>query len=322
MVLLKWIVLLITFGIGGAGGVAAQGYPNKPIRMVVPFPPGGGADVVARILSQKFSESLGQQAVVDNRSGAAGNIGAEIVATSAADGYTLLFTNNTIVINAGLPGKQLFDVVKDFAPVALSAVTAVVLGVHPSVKANSVEELIALAKAEPGKLSYSSCGNGTALHLAGEMLKQLAQIDMLHVPYRGCAPALADTLGGQVPVMFSTISNVAPHHNAGKLRILALASARRSDAYPRIPTIAEAGIAGYDADVWSGILAPARTPKEVVARLNAEANRIVGLSDVQERFRSQFYEPRTGTPEQFGTQIRSDVIKWSKLIKEAGIQGD
>lgn len=174
MELLKRTVLMIILAIGGTGGVAAQGYPGKPIRMVVPFPPGGGADVVARILSQKLSESLGQQAVVDNRSSAAGNIGTDIVATSAPDGYTLLFTNNTIVINAGLPGKLPFDVVKDFAPVALSAVTAVVLGVHPSVKANSVEELIALAKAEPRKLSYSSCGNGTALHLAGELLKQLA----------------------------------------------------------------------------------------------------------------------------------------------------
>jgi tripartite-type tricarboxylate transporter receptor subunit TctC len=322
MKLIKWIVLLIAFGIATAGGVAAQGYPNKPIRMVVPFPPGGGSDVVARILSQKLSESLGQQVVVDNRSGAAGNIGADIVAKSAPDGYTLLSTNHSIVISAGLPGKLPFDVVNDFAPVALNAVTAVVLGVHPSVNANSVEELIALAKAEPGKLSYSSCGNGTSSHVAGEMLKQLAQIDMVHVPYRGCAPALADTLGGQVPVMFNTISNAAPHLKGGKLRILALASAKRSEAYPKMPTIAEAGFAGYDAEVWSGVLAPARTPKEVVARLNAEANRIVGLPDVQEKFRSQFWDPRTGTPEQFGAQIRSDVTRWSKVIKDAGIHGD
>ena len=322
MKLIKWTVLLLAVGIATAGGVVAQGYPSKPVRMVVPFPPGGGADVVARILSQKLSESLGQQVVVDNRTGAAGNIGADIVAKSAPDGYTLLCTNHSIVLTAGLPGKLPFDVANDFSPVALLAVTAVVLGVHPSVNANSVEELIALAKAEPGKLSYSSCGNGTSSHVAGEMLKQLARINMLHVPYRGCAPALADTLGGQVPVMFNTISNAVPHDKAGKLRILALASGRRWEAYPKIPTVAESGIAGYDADVWSGVLAPARMPKEVVARLNGEANRIVGLSDVQERLRSQFWDPRTGTPEQFGALIRSDLTKWSKLIKDADIHGD
>jgi tripartite-type tricarboxylate transporter receptor subunit TctC len=319
MKLARWVTVLISLGVAAAGGAAAQAYPNKPIRMIVPFSAGGGSDAVARILSQKLSESLGQPVIVDNRTGAGGNVGADFVAKAAPDGYTLLMANVALGINAGMPEKLPFDVVKDFAPVALAATSAMVVGVHPSVNANSIKELIALAKAQPGKLSYSSCGNGTLQHLGGELLKYVAKVNMVHVPYRGCAPAVMDTLSGLVPVTFNTMSTLLPFEKSGKLRILAVGSATRSDAYPKIPTIAEAGFTNYDADLWLGIVAPAGTPKDVIDRLNTHVNRIVALPEIQEKYRAQFFEPRTGTPEQFALLIRSEVSKWTKLVKDAGI---
>ena len=302
--------------------VWSQAYPSKPVKLISPFPPGGGSDVVARILSPRLIEGMGQQFVVENRTGAAGNVGAEFVAKSPADGYTLLVANNTVVTNPAL-AKTPFDTVNDFAPVALIGSTAVALAVHPAFPARSVEDLARLARENPGKYSYSSCGNGTAMHLAGELFKLIAKVDIVHVAYRGCGPAIADGIGGQVPILFNTITNTAPQARGGKLRVLALASPTRSPVDKAIPVLAEsAGFEGFDADIWFGILAPAHTPREVVLKLNAEINRALASPEVQERLAAQLFAIQTGTPEQFGELIRRDLERWSKLVKDANIKGD
>lgn len=300
----------------------SQAWPARPVRLVSQFPPGGGTDLIARLLAPKLTEAWGQQVIVENRPGAAGNLAAEHVAKSPPDGYTVLVANNTISINASLYQKLSYDLVKDLMPVAVVASTPVALAVHPSLPAKSVKELVALAKANPGKLAYSSCGNGTAMHLAGELLKQLSKIDMIHVPYKGCGPAIVDGIAGHVPVLFNTITNTVPQANAGKLRILALASSTRSPVDARLPTIAEAGFKGFDADIWFGFFVPAGTPRSLVTRMSADVNRIVELADVRERMRSMLFDQRTGTPEQFADLIKSDLAKWGKLIRETGIKAE
>lgn len=299
-----------------------QAFPNHPVKLISPFPPGGGSDVVARILAPKLLEATGQQFVVENRTGAAGNVGADYVAKSPPDGYTLLVANNTVVTNPAV-AKSPFDVVKDFTPVALIGSTAVALAVHPAFPAKNVDELVKLARENPGKYSYSSCGNGTAMHLAGELFKQLAKVDIVHIAYRGCGPAIVDGVGGQVPILFNTITNTAPQAKGGKLRILALASPTRSPVDKALPVIAEsAGFEGFDADIWFGILAPAGTPPEAVQKLNAEIGRALGSQDVQDRLAAQLFAIQTATPAAFGDLIKRDLARWSKLVKEAGIKGD
>ena len=298
---------------------SGQAYPAKPVRLITQFPPGGGTDIVARLLSPKLAEALGQQFVVENRVGAAGNIGADFVAKSAPDGYTILVGNNTIVTNPAVQ-KTPFDVVKDFAPIAVVGSTPVALAVHPSLPAKSIQELIALAQKERGNLTYSSCGTGTAMHLAAELFKREAKISMIHVPYKGCGPAVADGIAGQVPILFNTITNTYPQAQGGRLRILALASSTRSPVDANLPTIAEAGFGGFDADIWFGFLAPAGTPKEIIGRLNAELNRIIQLPDIQEKMKVQLFSTRTSTPEQFAQIIQSDLAKWSKLVKDVKLQ--
>ena len=299
-----------------------QAFPNHPVKLISPFPPGGGSDVVARILAPKLLEATGQQFVVENRTGAAGNVGADYVAKSPPDGYTLLVANNTVVTNPAV-AKSPFDVVKDFTPVALIGSTAVALAVHPAFPAKSVDELVKLARENPGKYSYSSCGNGTAMHLAGELFKQLAKVDIVHIAYRGCGPAIVDGVGGQVPILFNTITNTAPQAKGGKLRILALASPTRSPVDKALPVIAEsAGFEGFDADIWFGILAPAGTPPDVVQKLNAEIGRALGSQEVQDRLAAQLFAIQTATPAAFGDLIKRDLARWSKLVKEAGIKGD
>ncbi|MBI3374806.1 MAG: tripartite tricarboxylate transporter substrate binding protein [Betaproteobacteria bacterium] len=302
--------------------VRSQGYPAKPVKLISPFPAGGGSDVVARILSPKLAEASGQQFLVENRTGAAGNVGADFVAKSPADGYTLLVANNTVVTNPAL-AKTPFDVVNDFAPVALVGSTAVALAVHPDFPAKSVIDLVKLARESPGKFSYSSCGNGTAMHLAGELFKVVARVDIVHIAYRGCGPAIVDGVGGQVPILFNTITNTAPQARGGKLRVLALASPTRSPVDTAIPVISEsAGFEGFDADIWFGILSPAGTPREVVLKLNADINRVLASADVRERLAVQLFAIQTGTPEKFGELIRRDLDRWSKLVKDANIKGD
>lgn len=297
----------------------AQGYPSKPVRMVVPFPPGGTTDILARAVGQKLSEAWNQQVIIDNRPGAGGNIGTDIVAKAPADGYTLLMgTVGTQAINASLYAKLPYDPVKDFAPVTLVASVPNVLVVNATIPAKSVKELIALAKAKPGQLTFASSGNGTSIHLSGELFKTMTGTFMLHIPYKGSAPALTDLMGGQTNMMFDNLPSSMPHIKSGMLRALAVTSAKRSPALPDVPTIAEAGVPGYEASSWFGVLAPAGTPKEIVARLNADIVKVLAAPDIKERLSAQGADPVGNTPEQFAAYIRTEQIKWAKVVKDSG----
>ena len=290
------------------------------MRLVSQFPPGGGTDLIARLLAPRLTEAWGQQVIVENRAGAAGNVAAEFVAKSPPDGHIVLAANNTIVINASLYQKLSYDLVRDLAPVAVVGSTPVALAVHPSLPVRSVKELVALARAHRGKLTYSSCGNGTAMHLAGELLKQLSKIEMIHVPYKGCGPAIAEGIAGQVPVLFNTLTNTMPQAQGGRLRIIALASSTRSPVDDKIPTIAEGGFKDYDADIWFGFFVPAGTPRTVVTKLNADLNRVLEQAAIKERMRAMLFDQRTSTPEQFADLIKADLAKWGKLIRDSNIQ--
>jgi tripartite-type tricarboxylate transporter receptor subunit TctC len=318
MMRLVGAIVLTTFALSAA----AQTWPARPVRLISQFPPGGGTDLIARNLIPKLAEVFGQQFILEHRPGAAGNIAADFVAKSPADGYVILIANNTLVIQAAMPQKLTFDVIKDFAPIAVVASTPVALAVHPSMPVKSVKDLIALAKAQPGKIAYSSCGTGTAMHLAGELFKQLAKIDMTHVPYKGCGPAIVDGIAGYLPVLFNTITNTTPQAKGGRLRVVALASATRSPVDKNLPTIAEAGLTGFDADIWFGFMAPNGTPRDIIMRMNSELNRIVKLPDIVERLSGQLFDIRTGTPEAFSELIRSDIAKWSKVVRDANIKPD
>lgn len=298
----------------------AQNWPAKPVRLISQFPPGGGTDLIARNLIPKLSEAFGQNFILEHKPGAAGNIAADHVAKSAADGYTILIANNTLVIQAALPQTLSFDVLRDFTPVAIVASTPVALAVHPSQPVKSVQDLITLARAQPGKLPYSSCGTGTAMHLAGELFKQLAKIDMTHIPYKGCGPAIVDGISGQVPILFNTITNTNPQAKGGRLRIVAIASATRSPVDRNLPTIAEAGLSGFDADIWFGFMGPANLPRDIAVRLNSELNRIVKLPDVSARLGEQLFDVRTGSPEEFGALVRTDIAKWTKVVRDGNIK--
>ena len=302
---------------------AADAYPAKPVRFVVAFPPGGGTDIIARAIAQKLAERIAQQVVVDNRPGAGGNIGTDIVAKSAPDGYTMLMGSaGPLAINASLFGKMPFDPIKDLAPVTLAASTPNVLVVHPSLRAATVKELIALAKARPGEINFASSGHGTPAHLAGELFNSMAGVKMVHVPYKGAAPALADLLGGQVQLMFSTMPPALPHVKDGKLRALAVTSAKRSPAAPDIPTLDEIALPGFEANTWHGVVVPAGTPATIVARLNREIVAILHLPDVVERFSSQGAEALGSTPEEFAAYIKSETLKWAKVVRDSGAKAE
>ena len=301
----------------------AQGpFPNRPIRLVVTFPPGGGTDTLARILGAQLGDVWREQVVIDNRPGASGNIGAEIVARSAPDGYTLLMVNSTFAMNAGLYSKLKFDSVQDFTAIARVASTSGIVAVHPSAALASIKELIAVARQKPGKIAYSSCGSGTPQHLSGELLKFMANIDLIHVPYKGCAPALADGLAGQVPVIFNTVPNVLPHAQAGRLRALAVTSAKRFALEPDLPTVAEAGLQGYDVDQWFAVLGPSGIAQPIVETLNREIVRIVAAPALREKLMAQYFVPAPSTAEQMAAIVRQDIARWTKLIKQVGIRVD
>jgi tripartite-type tricarboxylate transporter receptor subunit TctC len=297
----------------------AQEYPTKPIRIIV----AGGPDNAARIIGQKLTDAWGQQVVVDNRAGAGGQIGADLVAKGQPDGYLLLMFTTTHTINATLqPG--LYDLLKDFAPVILYSCTPEILVVHPSVPAHSVNELIALAKAKPGQINYASAGNGTPLHLAGEMFKYMAQINIVHVPYKGAAPAIIDLMGGQVQMMFQIAPGVLPQIRAGKVRALAVTPLRRSPLAPELPTMDESGLPGFDITACNGLLAPAKTPRPIVEKLNAQVSQDLKQPDVIRRITDAGYEPieSGNSPEQVGDFLRREVAKWAKLIRETGAKAD
>ena len=299
----------------------AQAWPSKPIRYIVPFPPGAFNDTLGRTIAAELSKTLGQPMLVDNRPGGNSVIGTEIAAKSPPDGYTLF--------GAALPfsaiqslHKVSFDVTKDFAPITLAGFSANLLVATPSFPANSVAELIAYAKANPGKVNYGSSGNGTSVHLAMELFKSMTGTYMLHIPYKGSAPVVADLIAGQVDVMFDNMPNVIGQVRAGKMKALAVTTAQRSPQAPEIPTVAEAGVPGYEQTAWFGVLAPAGTPREIIGRFNSEIVRLLNSADVRERFARQGVEVRTSTPEQFSTFLNSEVARWGKVIRDAGIKSD
>lgn len=304
-------------------GASAQSYPNRPIRLVVPFPAGGTTDILARAVSQKLTEALGQAVVVDNRAGAGGNIGSDLVAKSAPDGYTLLMgTVGTHAINPSLYSKMPYDHVKDFVPVVLVAGVPNVLVVNPALPVQSVADLIKLAKDKPGTINFASSGSGTSIHLSGELFKTMAGVDMTHVPYKGSSPALTDLIGGQVQVMFDNLPSSLPQIKGGKLRAIAVTSMARAPALPGVPTINESGLPGFEASSWFGILAPAGTPAPVVARINAEVNKWLQSPDAREKLLAQGAEAAGGSPEQFGGYMRSETEKWAKVVKASGAKVD
>jgi tripartite-type tricarboxylate transporter receptor subunit TctC len=310
------------FLIAVASGVHAQTYPSKPIRWIVPFPPGGSTDLLARIVGQKLTESWGQQVVVENRGGAGGTLGAGEAARAPADGYTLLMGAIHHTIATSVYPKLPYDFQKDLAPITVVAIVPNVLVVNPSVPANSVKELIAYAKANPGKLTYGSAGTGTAHHLIGEQFNAQAGVNIVHVPYKGSAPAVADLIGGQVSIMYDTVASCLPHVKAGKLRPLAVATAKRASALPDVPTIAEAALPGFEVTTWFGALAPAKTPQEIVIKLNAEIVKILNMPDVKKRLAEAGAEPVGNTPEEMAAQIKRETEEFGKIVKQAKITPD
>ena len=304
----------------GCVGASAQGYPGKPIRFVVPYPPGGSVDIAARGVGQKLTEAWGQAVVIDNRAGAGGNIGADFVAKSPADGYTLLMgAVATHAINPTLYGKLPYDPVKDFTPVALVVQVPNILVLNPAVPAKSVRELIELARARPGSLNFASGSTGSTGHLAGELFNTMAGVKMVHIPYKGAAPATADLLSGQVQLMFDNLANALPNVKAGRLRALAVTTLARSPAVPDLPTIAESGLPGFDLTTWFGVMVPAGTPPDIVVRLNAEIVRALNAKDMRERLRQMGAEPPVNnTPENFTAFIRAEAAKYAKVVKDSG----
>ena len=303
------------------GIAAAQDYPSKPIRLIVPSTPGGSVDTLARTIGSKLAEKWNQQVVVDNRSGAGGAIAGDLTAKAQPDGYTLMIgTVASLATNVSLQKKLPYDPIRDFAPVTLVATQNLMLLIHPSVPAKSVRELTALAKRQPGALSFASAGNGTGGHLSGELYRILADIDMLHVPYKGVAPALIDVVSGQVTMTFASIISGTPQMNAGKLRALAVTGARRSPAVPGLPTMMEAGVKDYESATWYGIVAPAGTPQEILTRLNTEIVAILNNPQVHDRLSKQGADPVGNTAKEFGQHIQREIEKWRKVIRGAGIK--
>ena len=308
-------------------GSLAQAYPAKPARLIIAAAPGGTTDVLGRLLGMRLSDRLGQPFLVENRGGGGGSLAADAVSKAPADGYTLLMTNDQLVVQAsavssGSSAKLTYDPLKDFAPIGIMGRGPVVLGVHPSVPANSVTELVALARAQRGKLSFASCGNGTVLHLAGELLNLAAGIDLAHIAYKGCSPAMLDAVSGQVPIFFTVLGNAAAFEKSGKVRLLGVASQQRLANYPNLPTIAEAGFSGYNAFPWFGMLAPSGAPRDIIAKLAAEVATTMAAPEVIERLRSMSLEPVTAGPEAFAEIMREDLARWSRVVRDAKIRID
>ena len=315
--MLKQLVLAVLFISNAA---LAQTYPSKPIRVVVPFPPGGGTDIVARTVTPKMAEILGQPFIIDNRAGAGGNIGTEQVAKSPADGYTLLVASASSAINTTLVPNLSWELSRDFAPVILMVVNNHLLAAHPSVPANNVAELLALARSKPGSITYASYGPGSSAHLTAELFKLMAHVDLLHVPYKGAAPAVNDLLGGQVNIIFADVAALLPHIKSGKLKALGIGSTRRFEGLPDVPTIAESGVPGFEAGGFLGLVAPAGTPAAVINALNAAGQKSLAMPDVRERLLSLASPPVGGTPGEFGQYMKREIDKWARVIRAANIK--
>jgi len=304
----------------GSLPAAAQNFPTKPITIVVPASPGGAIDLLARLIGQKFTESWGQAVVIDNRAGATGIIGTDLVAKAAPDGHMLALVASSHAINPSMVKKLPFDTIKSFEPVVLTHVVPLMLVVSPSVPAKTVSELVAYGKAHPGQLSFASSGSGGAPHFSGELFKTMAGLDMVHVPYKGSTLAHPDLLSGRVSMMFDTVAAINNQVKAGNVRALAVTTSKRASIAPNVPTMAEAGMTGYETSTWGGLLAPAGTPKAVVAKLNAEVNRILTLTDVRQKLQDAGIEPGGGSSQQFSEFIVREMGKWGKVAKDAGIQ--
>ena len=315
LILVPTLFLLNTAAFG-------QAYPNRPIRLIVSYPPGGGTDVTARQIVPALSERLGRQIVIDNRSGAGSTLGTNIVAKATPDGYTLLMSDTTFGIVPGLYPKLPYDALRDFSPITQITSVPGALVVHPSVPANSVKELVALAKAKPNALNFGSGGVGTPVHMAGELLKLQAHIEMVHIPYKGAGAAFVDLLGGRFQLMFPTLQSVVPHVKSGRVRLLAMTTEKRSPAFPDVPTMEEAGVRGVVSVAWFGIHAPAGTLKPIISRLHDEAIKVVREPAIRDRFLADGAEPIGSTPEQFSRFVANEIAKWTKVVKEAGIKAE
>jgi len=303
-----------------AGACTAQNYPSRYIRMIVPYVPGGGTDTLTRTIAPRLGETLGQQIIIDNRVGGSSAVGTEIAAKAPPDGYTLLMVDTSFTTNPALYGKLPFDPVKDFAPVSLVASAPVILVVHPSVPIRNVKEFVALAKARPGELNFASGAPGSSTHLGGELLKSVAKVDVVNIPYKGTGQAITDVLGGQVGMMFAGISTIRQHVRAGKLRAIAVTGEKRAAAMPEVPTFVESGLVGVDSGTYWGCLAPAATPRDIVNKVSAALHSVVESADVKPRLEERGYTVIGSAPERFGENIRSEIAKWAKVIKTAGIK--
>ena len=315
------LVCIVTLSASGTESILAQNYPVRPVRIVVPQAPGAQSEIFARMLGQKMSESLGQPVVNDPRPGAGGTVGAEIAARAAPDGYTLLFgTNSTHGANPALYAKLPYDPVRDFSPIALTVGMPYVLSVHPSLPATNLKQLIALAKSKPGQLYYASAGNGSTHHLSGELLGSMARINIVHVPYKGGPPATASTAGGETSMLFNTVGSVQPSVKSGRLRAIAVTTTRRSGALPDVPTMAEAGLPGFEMQSWFGLLAPATTPRPIISRLNAETIKAMNTPELKSAAAAAGAEVISGSPEQFAEHIKSEIARIGGIVKTAGIK--
>lgn len=305
-----------------ASALAQQPYPSRPIRLISPFAPGGGNDILCRTIAPKLTERIKQQVIVDNRPGANGIIGTEVAARSAPDGYTIVLIPSGHAVNASLHRKLPYDSIRDFTPITLVGSSPLILAVHPSLPARNVKQLIALAKAHPEQLTYGSAGIGSSGHLGGALFDALTGTKMVHVPYKGMSLAITDLMSGQVSLVFGTSLSVMPHVRSGRLRAMATTGAQRSPALPDLPTVAEAGVPGYEAGLWYGFVGPAHIPAEIVRRLNAEIVAVLKLTEVRERLASQGVDARPSTPEEFGRLLASDLERWAKVVQRAGIRAE
>jgi tripartite-type tricarboxylate transporter receptor subunit TctC len=317
--------IALTLGIAAAAVAApatAQQYPAKSIRVVVPYVAGGNTDFTARVISQKLSEAWGQQIIIENRPGGATNIGSDLVAKAVPDGYTILMGGAANAINMSLYQKMPYDTQRDLAPIILCVQGANLLAIHPSLPAKNVKELIVLAKARPGKMSYGSSGLGSSNQMAGELFKLMAGVDILHVPYKGNPPAITDTIGGQIEMVFSGVPALVPHIQAGRLRAIGIGSAKRFPAVPDVPTISESGLKGYEATTWFGLMAPVKVPKDIITKWNAEVGKILASQEVSTRFISEGIEPMGNSPEWFAKFIADEIAKYAKVVKAANLKGE
>jgi tripartite-type tricarboxylate transporter receptor subunit TctC len=325
MSVLRSLAAVLSLGLVAASAgqaVAADTYPSRPIRLIVPYAPGGGADTLARGIGQKLNETLGYSVVIDNRGGGGTILGSDLAAKARPDGYTIILVASTHAVVSSLHKNLPYDPIRDFSPVIRVASAPNILVVHPSVPAGSVKELVALAKSRPGELVYASSGNGGGSHLAMELLRSMARIDMVHVPYKGTGPAMIDVLSGQAKIMFGGMIGTLAHVKSGRLKALAVSSARRSAVVPDLPTVAESGFPGYEAATWYGVLAPAGTPAPIVKKLNGDIAATVNHPELKQRMSAQGADPAPTTPEEFAAYVKSEVRKWAKVVKESGAQAD